>query len=177
MLSIIVPVLNEEDSLQELFSQIERSCVGCGESFEVLFVDDGSTDGSWKVICDLATNHGQVGAIRLRRNFGKAAALTAGMRAACGDLILMMDADLQDDPAEILLLGVTKTHPAEMVAQALAAGLADVGENRVQEAEAKIIALSSVRHQLTWHLIGHLQSNKARKAAQLFDIIHSVDTK
>ena len=80
------------------------------------------------------------------------------------------------DPAEILLLGVTKTHPAEMVAQALAAGLADVGENRVQEAEAKIIALSSVRHQLTWHLIGHLQSNKARKAAQLFDIIHSVDS-
>lgn len=101
MLSIIVPVLNEEDSLRELFSQIERSWVDCGESFEVLFVDDGSTDGSWKVISDLAATHGQVGAIRLRRNFGKAAALTAGMRAACGDLFLMMDADLQDDPAEI----------------------------------------------------------------------------
>ena len=101
MLSIIVPVLNEEDSLRELYSQIERSCAECGESFEVLFVDDGSTDGSWKVIRDLTTAHGQVGAIRLRRNFGKAAALTAGMRAACGDLILMMDADLQDDPAEI----------------------------------------------------------------------------
>jgi glycosyltransferase involved in cell wall biosynthesis len=101
MLSIIVPVLNEEDSLRELYTQIERSCAGCGEIFEVLFVDDGSTDGSWKVIHELATAHPQVGAIRFRRNFGKAAALTAGMRAACGDLILMMDADLQDDPAEI----------------------------------------------------------------------------
>ena len=101
MLSIIVPVLNEEESLRELLAQIARSCAGCSQPFELLFVDDGSTDGSWKVIRDLATAHPEVGAIRFRRNFGKAAALTAGMRAARGDLILMMDADLQDDPAEI----------------------------------------------------------------------------
>jgi len=101
MLSIIVPVLNEAESLRELLAQVARSCAGCNQLFELLFVDDGSTDGSWKVIQDLATAHPEVGAIRFRRNFGKAAALTAGMRAARGDLILMMDADLQDDPAEI----------------------------------------------------------------------------
>lgn len=101
MLSIIVPVLNEEESLRELLAQIARSCAGCNQAFEVMFVDDGSTDASWKVIRDLATAHPEVGAIRFRRNFGKAAALTAGMRAARGELILMMDADLQDDPAEI----------------------------------------------------------------------------
>jgi len=101
MLSIIVPVLNEEESLRELLAQVARSCAGCEQSFEIWFVDDGSTDGSWKVIRDLATAHPEVGGIRFRRNFGKAAALTAGMRAARCDLILMMDADLQDDPAEI----------------------------------------------------------------------------
>ena len=101
MLSIIVPVLNEEESLRELLAQVARSCTGCEQSFEIWFVDDGSTDGSWKVIQDLATAHPEVGGIRFRRNFGKAAALTAGMRAARCDLILMMDADLQDDPAEI----------------------------------------------------------------------------
>ena len=101
MLSIIVPVYNEEESLRELLAQIARSCAGGEQAFELLFVDDGSTDGSWKVIQDLATAHPEVGAIRFRRNFGKAAALTAAMRAARGDLILMMDADLQDDPAEI----------------------------------------------------------------------------
>ncbi|MDZ4722192.1 MAG: YggS family pyridoxal phosphate-dependent enzyme [Roseiflexaceae bacterium] len=79
-------------------------------------------------------------------------------------------------PAEIMLIGVTKTHPAAIVEQALAAGLADVGENRVQEAESKITALSAERQRLTWHLIGHLQSNKAKKAAQLFNMIHSVDS-
>lgn len=101
MLSIIVPVFNEEDSLRELLAQINQSCVGCEQPFELIFIDDGSTDGSWSIIQGLATVHPEVGAIRFRRNFGKAAALTAGMRAARGELILMMDADLQDDPAEI----------------------------------------------------------------------------
>lgn len=79
-------------------------------------------------------------------------------------------------PAEVQLVGVTKTHPPELVAEALAAGLHDVGENRVQEAERKIAALAAVRTSLRWHLIGHLQSNKARRAAALFDIVHSVDS-
>ncbi len=101
MLSIIIPVLNEADSLRELISQIQTSCRQSDIEFEVLFIDDGSNDGSWKVITELAMANTQIRAIRFRRNFGKAAALTAGMRAARGELILMMDADLQDDPAEI----------------------------------------------------------------------------
>jgi pyridoxal phosphate enzyme (YggS family) len=79
-------------------------------------------------------------------------------------------------PADVRLVGVTKTHPPETIAAALAAGLAEFGENRVQEAEAKIGTLAAERARITWHLIGHLQSNKARRAAALFDIIHSVDS-
>jgi pyridoxal phosphate enzyme (YggS family) len=79
-------------------------------------------------------------------------------------------------PEQIRLVGVTKTHPPEIVARALAAGLRDFGENRVQEAEPKIAALAASRSQISWHLIGHLQSNKARRAAALFDVVHSVDS-
>jgi pyridoxal phosphate enzyme (YggS family) len=79
-------------------------------------------------------------------------------------------------PEEIRLVGVTKTHPPDLVVQALAAGLHDFGENRVQEAEPKIAALAADRSAITWHLIGHLQSNKAKRATTLFDLIHSVDS-
>ena len=101
MLSIIVPVFDEQDSLETLHRQIGEACRGLGESTEIIFVDDGSTDGSWNVICSLANSDPSVSGIRFRRNFGKAAALTAGLRASKGDLILTIDADLQDDPAEI----------------------------------------------------------------------------
>lgn len=101
MLSIIVPVLNERESLPQLLTEIVRSGERHGLEYEVIFVDDGSRDGSWQAIRQLAAQDEKVSGIRLRRNFGKAAALTAGMRAARGDLLLMMDADLQDDPAEI----------------------------------------------------------------------------
>ena len=80
------------------------------------------------------------------------------------------------DASQIRLIGVSKTHPAEAVTAALSAGLTDFGENRVQEAEEKITTLSAQRSQLTWHLIGHLQRNKAKKAVQFFDYIHSVDS-
>src|SRR5215207_4061804 len=79
-------------------------------------------------------------------------------------------------PDDIRLIGVSKTHPPELVAQALEAGLRDFGENRVQEAEPKIAALAADRNAITWHLIGHLQSNKAKRAAALFDVVHSVDS-
>jgi PLP dependent protein len=79
-------------------------------------------------------------------------------------------------PEEIRLVGVSKTHPPELVAQAFAAGLRDFGENRVQEAEPKIAALATDRNAIIWHLIGHLQSNKAKRAAALFDLVHSVDS-
>jgi pyridoxal phosphate enzyme (YggS family) len=79
-------------------------------------------------------------------------------------------------PEEVCLVAVTKTHPPEVIAAAIAAGQRDFGENRVQEAEAKIAALSGTHPAITWHLIGHLQTNKARRAAALFDIVHSVDS-
>lgn len=101
MLSIIVPVMNEEESLPELWKEIRAAAEKAVDSFELIFVDDGSTDTSWQVISDLVKSDKRITAIRFRRNFGKAAALTAAMRAADGDLILMMDADLQDDPAEM----------------------------------------------------------------------------
>lgn len=101
MLSIIVPVMNEEDSLRQLWAEIVATAETAVERFELIFVDDGSTDGSWSVISDLIASDSRISGIRFRRNFGKAAALTAAMQAADGDLILMMDADLQDDPAEI----------------------------------------------------------------------------
>jgi pyridoxal phosphate enzyme (YggS family) len=80
------------------------------------------------------------------------------------------------DLETIRLVGVTKAQPVEAIRAALDAGLRDIGENRVQEAEAKMTALEAERHRLTWHLIGHLQTNKAKKAAVLFDMVHSVDS-
>ena len=100
-LSIVIPVFNEAESLQELHAQIRRTTETHGLVAEVIFVDDGSRDGSWDVISELAAGDRLTQGIRFRRNFGKAAALTAGLAAARGKLLLMLDADLQDDPAEI----------------------------------------------------------------------------
>lgn len=80
------------------------------------------------------------------------------------------------DPETICLVGVTKGQPVEVIRAALAAGLCDIGENRVQEAEAKRAVLEPERHRLTWHMIGHLQTNKAKRAVALFDVVHSVDS-
>ncbi|MBI5760955.1 MAG: glycosyltransferase family 2 protein [Planctomycetales bacterium] len=101
MLSIIIPVYNEADSLRELHAEIDRVCQAQNIAAEIVFVDDGSSDTSWDVIEQLTKSDARVSGIRFRRNFGKSAALSAGMLAARGELILMMDADLQDDPAEI----------------------------------------------------------------------------
>src|SRR5262245_14036502 len=96
-----MPVFNEADSLLPLYAEIAGVVRREVLDLEVLFVDDGSTDGSWKVVQELARQNERVHGIRLRRNFGKAAALSAGFHAARGDVILTLDADLQDDPAEI----------------------------------------------------------------------------
>lgn len=98
--SVIVPVYNEQASLVQLVDEILSGVGGSVSSVEILLIDDGSNDGSWDQICRLSQRSPEVSGIRFRRNFGKAAALTAGMQAATGDLILMLDADLQDDPAE-----------------------------------------------------------------------------
>jgi glycosyltransferase involved in cell wall biosynthesis len=101
MISLIIPVYNEEKSLAQLHAEIRETARRADLDVEVLFVDDGSTDGSWDVIADLARRDSRVRGIRFRRNFGKAAALNAGFEAARGDVFITLDADLQDDPAEI----------------------------------------------------------------------------
>ena len=101
MVSVVVPLLNEEGSLEELYREIAVALEPREEPFEVVFVDDGSTDGSMSVLSRLHDELPNVVVIHLRRNFGKAAALQAGFREARGEVIVTIDADLQDDPAEI----------------------------------------------------------------------------
>lgn len=99
--SVVIPVFNECESLRQLLAELEAVAAENGYDHEIIFVDDGSTDGSWEIIESLAAEHPHVRGICLRRNFGKAAALSAGFTAARGDFVFTMDADLQDNPAEI----------------------------------------------------------------------------
>ncbi|QDV27186.1 glycosyltransferase family 2 protein [Aureliella helgolandensis] len=99
--SIVVPVYNEQDSLAELVKRIADVARTHPLNYEILMVDDGSQDDSWKTIEKLAQEHAEVRGLKLRRNFGKAAALAAGFENSTSDLIITMDADLQDDPQEI----------------------------------------------------------------------------
>lgn len=100
-LSIVIPVFNEEESLVQLHKEIQGVLQEHRYEAEILFVDDGSRDKSWEIISRLSERDSRVGGLRFRRNFGKAAALNAGFSAAKGDIIITMDADLQDDPREI----------------------------------------------------------------------------
>jgi glycosyltransferase involved in cell wall biosynthesis len=101
LLSVVVPLLDEEPTLERLYEELEDGVAPTGLEWEVVFVDDGSTDGSYRELVRLHAAHLNVRVVRLRRNFGKAAALAAGIEVAAGDVIVTMDADLQDDPAEI----------------------------------------------------------------------------
>ena len=98
-ISVVIPLLNERESLPELTAWTERALADF--SYEIIFVDDGSTDGSWDVISKLAKDAGNIRGIRFRRNYGKSAALFEGFAAAQGDIVVTMDADLQDSPEEI----------------------------------------------------------------------------
>lgn len=100
-LSIVIPVLDEEGSIPELVDRIRSVCDGSGFSFEVLFVDDGSTDETWDVIRTMHERDARFAGIRFRRNYGKSAALAVGFERARGRYVVTMDGDLQDDPAEI----------------------------------------------------------------------------
>jgi len=100
-LSIVVPVYNEKESLVQLHQEIDEVSKANDYDVEIIFVDDGSKDRSWEVVEQLAAQDSRVRGIRFRRNFGKAAALNAGFETAKGDIVLTMDADLQDDPNEI----------------------------------------------------------------------------
>ncbi len=99
--SVVVPVFEEEESLPELARQIRASCEAASLDFEVWFIDDGSRDGSWAVIEQIHSDDARFAGLRFRRNYGKSAALAAGFERAEGRYVITMDADLQDDPAEI----------------------------------------------------------------------------
>jgi glycosyltransferase involved in cell wall biosynthesis len=101
MLSVVIPIFNESDSLPQLAGELDRVADAGGYDLQIILVDDGSTDDTWQVISHLAADDSRILGIRLRRNFGKAAALRAGFDAAEGERIVTLDGDLQDDPAEI----------------------------------------------------------------------------
>ncbi len=100
-LSIVIPLLNEEESLPELTAWIERIMEEHHYSYEIWMIDDGSTDNSWKVIEFLRSNNDRIKGIKFQRNYGKSAALNEGFKAANGEVVITMDADLQDSPGEI----------------------------------------------------------------------------
>jgi glycosyltransferase involved in cell wall biosynthesis len=100
-LSIIIPLKDEEESLPELADWIKQVCDQNNYSYEIIMIDDGSTDNSWKVIEGLSKNNSAIKGIRFQRNYGKSAALNEGFKAAQGDVVITMDADLQDSPEEI----------------------------------------------------------------------------
>ncbi len=115
-ISIIVPLFNEEESLPPLTEWIERVMKKEGYSYEVLLVDDGSNDSSWKVIEELSKQNNNLKGIKFRRNYGKSAALNVGFEHSKGDVIITMDADLQDSPDEIPeLYSMIKTDGYDLV--------------------------------------------------------------
>ncbi|OUT63193.1 MAG: hypothetical protein CBB71_00770 [Rhodopirellula sp. TMED11] len=99
--TFVIPTMDEQDTVATLVEQIDQTCQAMHLRHEILFVDDGSTDETWQRISELCQRHDHVQGIRFRRNFGKAAALSAGFARAGGDVVFTMDADLQDDPVEI----------------------------------------------------------------------------
>jgi glycosyltransferase involved in cell wall biosynthesis len=99
--SIVVPLFNEEESLPELCSWIERVCIEHHLSYEIVLVDDGSTDASWNVVESLSSGNTNIKGIRFQRNYGKSAALNEGFKVVRGEVVITMDADMQDSPDEI----------------------------------------------------------------------------
>lgn len=115
-LSVIIPFLNEEESLPELISWIEKVMKQHRFSYEVILIDDGSVDNSWEVVQKCRANNSQIKGIKFQRNYGKSAALNEGFKAAQGDYVITMDADLQDSPDEIpALLAMIKDGKFDIV--------------------------------------------------------------
>lgn len=100
-ISIVIPLYNEDESLPELADWIERMCTEHGYTYEVIMVDDGSTDNSWSVVKELIQQNSNIRGIKFQRNYGKSAALNEGFKAAKGNVVITMDADLQDSPDEV----------------------------------------------------------------------------
>ncbi len=97
-ISVVVPLYNEEESLSELYAWLARVMKENDLTYEIIFVDDGSTDKAWEVVAALAAAHSEVKGIRFRRNYGKSPALYCGFQQAQGEVVITMDADLQDSP-------------------------------------------------------------------------------
>jgi len=100
-ISVVIPLLNEQNSLEELTSSVSFIINNLKLEFEIILIDDGSTDNSWKIISKICSSNKNIKAIRFLKNFGKSLALSAGFKACNGDVVITMDADLQDDPNEI----------------------------------------------------------------------------
>ena len=100
-ISVVIPLLNEQNSLEELTSLVSSVINDLNLKYEIILIDDGSTDNSWKIISKICSSHKNIKAIRFLKNFGKSQALSAGFKACNGDVVITMDADLQDDPNEI----------------------------------------------------------------------------
>ena len=100
-ISVVIPLHNEEESLRELHQQLKATLGRMSQRYELVFVDDGSTDKSFQVLRDLKRVDRHIKVVRFRRNYGKSAALAVGFEKATGNIVITMDADLQDDPAEI----------------------------------------------------------------------------
>lgn len=100
-ISVVVPLFNEEESLPELCAWIKRVMIANGYSYEVILVDDGSSDNSWGVVKNMILTDPNIRGVKFRRNYGKSAALNKGFEKACGNVVITMDADLQDSPDEI----------------------------------------------------------------------------
>jgi len=101
LISVIIPLYNEEESISELADSVKNAFSKLNYDYEIIFVDDGSTDKSYEIIKDINVRDNKVHCIKFRRNYGKSAALAAGFKKAKGDIVITMDADLQDDPEEI----------------------------------------------------------------------------
>src|SRR5205823_7644589 len=103
-LSVIIPIKDERDNLNPLAEQLRQALQPLGLGYEIVFVDDGSVDGSYACLEKLAASDGRVKVVRLRRNFGQTAALQAGIDWSSGDILVTLDGDLQNDPADIPML-------------------------------------------------------------------------
>ena len=100
-LSLIIPAYNESEALPGLIAEIDSACEGLGLQWETIVIDDGSTDGTFGVISEIAKSNPRVGVVRLRRNFGKSVALAVGFDVTRGEKVITIDGDGQDDPADI----------------------------------------------------------------------------
>jgi glycosyltransferase involved in cell wall biosynthesis len=101
MLSVVIPAYNEEENVPILYEKLKKVLDGLGQDYEIIFVDDGSTDGTYQRLKQLAEKDSRLKVIRFKRNYGQTAAMSAGFEHAKGDVIITLDADLQNDPEDI----------------------------------------------------------------------------